>query len=269
MLRREISITVRQTVFILWFYILIPLLVLLDRSVYRTGLTVWEYISNGIDLFILITALFLAYNMFRNEEEEGASEYLLSLPMNRWKLMGYKIIPRILILFILLIIGLVLNGIRQSEGSALGCIFINWRAGLFYLAGFMAFIQVCGFTLGLVGRSSWSVRLLLLFMVVCVWQFSTISLAIERIIYKVADMRSAVRFSFWFGNSKKALLDFSVFFALIWYILKPLSGIWDLNAMRVREIWFQKRMILPMTAFLLLFLNRFLVISYLPFISYY
>ena len=268
MIHRELRETLRQTVFIMAFFILVPLLYLTDQAVFSSGLTFLEYMSNGLDLFILITAFYLAYNMFKAEERDGATEYLLSLPISRWQLIRYKVIPRIVILTILLLIGTSMNDFRISDGSVLGSIFIYWGTGLLFLIGFITFIQVCGFILGLTGRESWSARLMLLGMVLCVWQLGTITIVITRLIYKVFDMWTAVRFPFWLGDNGSAILDFSVFFALLWYILKPLCGIWDLKPMRVREIWFQKRAVLPMIVFLLLFLNRLLAMSSFSFIVY-
>ena len=265
---RELKETLRQTVFIMAFFILIPLLFLMDQALFSSGLTFLEYMSNGLDLFILITAFYLAYNMFKAEERDGATEYLLSFPISRLQLIRYKIIPRIAVLTILLLLGSIANDLRISDGSVLGSIFIYWGTGLVFLIGLITFIQACGFILGLTGRESWSVRLMLLGMVLCVWQLGTISIVINRLIYKVFDIWAAVRFSFWLGDNGKAILDFSVFFALLWYILKPLCRIWDLKPMRSREIWFQKRAVLPMIVFLLLFLNRLLVFSYIPFMTY-
>jgi hypothetical protein len=253
---REVKETLRQTVFIMAFFILIPILFLADQAVYKTGLTFIEYVSNGLDLFILITAVYLAYNMFKAEEMDGATEYLLSLPISRLNLFKYKVIPRIVILTVLLLAGCFMNSLRRADGSVLGEIFINWRVGILYLIGFIIFIQICGFMLGLAGRESWSMRLMLLAMVLCVWQFGTVSLVINVLVFKVFDIWTAVRFSCWLGTNGRALLDFAVFYSLLWYIVKPLCSIWDLKPMRVREVWFQKRAILPMLVFLLLFVQR-------------
>ncbi|MCK5115684.1 MAG: hypothetical protein KAR44_03730 [Candidatus Aegiribacteria sp.] len=265
---RELKETLKQTIFIMAFFILVPLLFLTDQALFSSGLSFIEYMSNGLDVFILITAFYLAYNMFKAEGSDGATEYLLSLPITRWQLIRYKVIPRVVVLTILLLIGSGVNDLRLSNGSVLGMIFVYWGTGLLFFIGLITFIQVCGFILGLTGRKSWSVRLMLLAMVLCVWQLGTITIVISTLIYKIFDIWAVVRFSFWLGTNGRAILDFSVFFALLWYILKPLCGIWDLKPMRVREIWFQKRTILPMLVFLLLFLNQYLAISYISFITY-
>ncbi len=256
---RELKETLRQTVFIMAFFILVPLLYLTDQAVFSTGLTFLEYMSNGLDLFLLITAFYLAYNMFKIEERDGATEYLLSLPITRWQLIRYKVIPRTAVLTILLLLGSVVNDLRISDGSVLGSVFINWRVGLFYLIGFIVFVQICGFMLGLAGRESWSIRLMLLAMVLCVWQLGTFTLAIQQVVQKVFGWREEYRFLWYFGKNGLAFINFTIFFTLLWYILKPLCMIWDLKPMRSREIWFQKRAALPMLVFLLLLVQRLLV----------
>ena len=148
MFLREFKETIRQTIFIMAFFILAPILYLLDQSIYSTGLTFMEYMSNGLDLFLLITAFYLAYNMFKVEMRDGATEYLLSLPISRWQLLRCKILPRIAVLTILLLTGFIMNDLRIADGSVLGSIVIHWGTGLIFLIGLITFIQVCGFILG-------------------------------------------------------------------------------------------------------------------------
>lgn len=253
---KETGETLKQAAFTMSFFALVPLLFLLDISVYRTGMTLMEYLSNGMDLFILITSLYLAYNMFKPEEDDGASEYLLSLPVSRMKLLACKTLPRVGVAVVLALIGRLVYGVLMSRGSALSGIFLNWGAGLPYMILFMAFIQGCGYTLGLVGRTSWSARVILLLMVLCVWQFGTFTLLISHVIKVLFDWPAAFRFAMALGTPWRAVIDFSVFYLLLWYILRPLMDIWDGKSVRFREIRFQRRAVLPILVFLLLLLNR-------------
>lgn len=253
---KETRETLRQTAFVMSFFVLVPLMFLLDISVYRTGMTLTEYLSNGMDLFIMITALYLAYNMFKPEEEDGATEYLLSLPIGRMRLLAVKVLPRVAGVLILVLAGWVLYGILLSGGSALGCIFMNWRSGLVYMILLMVFIQGCGFTLGLVGRTSWSARVILLFMVVSVWQLGTFTILIHRFLKVLFDWTVVFNFFLALRAPWRAFIDFAVFYLLLWYILRPLMGKWDGKSFRLREIWFQRRAVLPLVLFLVLLLNR-------------
>jgi ABC-type transport system involved in multi-copper enzyme maturation permease subunit len=256
---KELKDTLRQTGFIMSFFILVPLLYLTDQAIYETGLTFIEYISNGLDLFILITAVYLAYNMFKAEEQDGATEYILSLPISRLNLLVNKVLPRIAVLSVLLLIGFIVNDLRLSNGSALGCIFMNWYPGYFYVLGFVIFLQICGFMIGLVGRTSWITSLMLLVMALCIWQGATTTGVIQSIIGNVfGSWRTAIRFQFAIHNYGFVLINYSVYFALLAYILVPLLGILDLKPIRVREVWFQKRALLPMLVFSLLLVSRYL-----------
>ena len=265
--KRELKVALRQSLFVLSFYSLVPLLYLLDISVYRSGFTFMEYMSNGLDLFILLSAGYLAYNMFRTEEKQGGMEYLLSLPLGRVKLLLVKTLSRMAVLLPLVAAGRILLGILYTQGSVLVSVFIEWRAGILYMVLFVLFVQLCGYVLGLVGRKSWSTRLILLFFAVCVWQGSGAVLAVDRIILKTMGWKHFITFKhnvsmslgFRNVNALEAAINFAVFFGLILYVLVPLIKLWDLKAMRFREVWFQKRAILPMLAFLLLFVNRLVV----------
>lgn len=263
MFLKELKDTLRQTGFIMAFFILVPMLYLTDQAVYETGLIFIEYISNGLDLFILITAVYLAYNMFKVEERDGATEYLLSLPISRWNLMVRKGLPRIAVLSVLLLIGFVVNDLRLSNGSVLGSIFMNWYPGYFYVLGFVIFLQICGFMLGLIGRTSWVTNLILLFMTLCVWQGATTTGIIQSIIGNVfGSWHTAIRFQFAIRNYGFVLINYSVYFVLLAYILVPLLRKWDLKPIRVREVWFQKRAFLPMIVFSLLLVSRYLTKSF-------
>jgi len=273
MFLKELKDSLRQVCFVMSFFVLIPLLYLLDRSAYNSGFTFMEYISCGMNLFILITAVYIAYNMFRAEERDGALEYLLSLPLSRMSLLRAKALPRIAVSAVLLLAGFLLNRILQTQGSVLSSLFINYRAGVLYLLGLIVLIQFCGFMLGLVGRRSWSVRLLLLGMVICVWKLGTFTLAIEQIMLQTLGVRRYFNIMILHTRNirilievAKGVINFAVFFGLLWYILGPLSRIWDLKPIQVREIWFQKKAILPMLVFILLLINRlFLHHDYLLF----
>ena len=56
------------------------------------------YIAPAIELFLLLYASFSGWSVFNREREEGALEYMLSLPVSRPKLLLIKFAPRILLL---------------------------------------------------------------------------------------------------------------------------------------------------------------------------
>ncbi len=258
MLIKEMKETTRQTIFVMSFWILIPVLYLLDSSVVRSGWTFIEYISNGTDLFVLVTSAYLAYNMFKSEREQDAVEYLLSLPISRNMLLLHKVLPRLLVCLVLLVPARILNNLCMSSGSVLESLFLNWNFGFLYIFLLLAFIQLFGLVLNLIGIQSWSARLILSLMIVLAWQGVSFSCVIDLIYWKAALWNSSV-LSNWFlwslNGNVRAVIDYSVFFALIWYLLRPLKNIWDLKPFRSRELWFQKRSLLPLSVFVLMLIN--------------
>lgn len=258
---KELKDTLRQTGFIMAFFILVPVLYLIDHTFYNTGMNFSEYISNGLDLFILITAMYVGYNMFKAEEEDGAKEYLLSLPVSRWSLFLNKLTPRVIVLIPLLVSGMLVYEFAETNGVAFG-FFLNWFLGFNNLIFLLIFIQICGFILGLVGWESWITRLMLLVMVVCIWQYSSIALVFENILRSIIGWRKMIELGFGWYSSTNAYIDGIFNYALLAYILVPLLGMWDLKPIRVREVWFQKRAFLPMIVFSLLLVSRYLTKSF-------
>lgn len=257
MFLKELKDTLRQTGFIMAFYILVPVLYLIDQTFYSTGMNFSEYMSNGLDLFILITAMYIGYNMFKAEEEDGAKEYLLSLPASRWSLFLNKMTPRVIVLIPLLVFGMLVYEYANTSGVLFG-VFLSWFIGFNSLIFLLIFIQVCGFILGLVGRESWITRLMLLVMVLCVWQYSSIVLAFESALMSIIGWRKMTELGFRMFSPTNAYIDGIFNYALLAYILVPLLRMWDLKPIRVREVWFQKRAFLPMLVLSLLLVSRYL-----------
>jgi len=61
------------------------------------------YIAPAMELFLLLFASFSGWSVFNREREEGALEYLLSLPVSRPKLLLIKFAPRIFLLAVVFI----------------------------------------------------------------------------------------------------------------------------------------------------------------------
>ena len=242
MFLREIKDTLRQTGFIMAFYAMTPFLYLIDRNFYQTGTTFFEYIGVGYTLFWIITAVYLAYNMFRAEDSDDAREYLLSLPISRWKLFIFKMVPRVAILSVL--------AVFQGYISYFCCRDVtSWYSNSVHGMAFIVFVQICGFILGIVGRKSWIARSVLLVMVICVLLgLGIIDMIFERVIdvlWESQPFSVVVKWNNLFRNSS-LFLNIAVNFALLALIIVPIYKSWDLKPMRVRELRFAKRSIIPL-----------------------
>lgn len=152
MLAEEFRRTAAQTAFVLALILVFPMVYAVDTSFYGTGTAFGEYLLGGLAILWIVLVIYLAYNMFRREEDDGAVEYLLSLPISRSRLLAWKMVPRLTALFLLAALFKLLTGHYIVFPSFIG------------LAVFLLFTQTAGFILGIVGRKSWSARAVLMVM---------------------------------------------------------------------------------------------------------
>lgn len=233
MFLKELKDTLKQTGSIMTLMVVMPLIYLLDSSFYRTGTTLLEYMAGGFAILWMIALGYLAYNMFRQEEKDNAVEYILSLPIPRWKLLLWKTVPRIVVLLVLI-------------GISFGFGFEYIPIGM---VAFVVFSQICGFTLGIVGRKSWITRLMLFVMAICVYFVN--SLLAELIWGEIIEASSILPFPTTMlklmghvGFSQ--LMYIFIEFGFLALILIPIYRNWDLKPVRVRERSFEKRAIVPL-----------------------
>lgn len=237
MFLKEIKDTLRQTGFIMAFLAVIPPVYLLDSSLYKTGVTFPEYMWGGFALLWMIAAGYLAYNVFRPEEKDNAVEYILSLPIARWKLLIWKTAPRVVVLLLINVIVQCFNGNYF------------WFYSFTGLLVFVVFSQVCGFALGLVGRKSWITRLMLFVMTICAFIINSMP---PEFLWKENVKWSSVlphpsAIMMWMEHIRFSQLSYIlVELGLLALILVPLYRTWDLKPVRVRELSFAKRSLIPM-----------------------
>lgn len=219
MLTEEFRRTAAQTAFILALILVFPLVYTLDTTLYETGTTFLEYLAGGFALLWIVLVIYLAYNMFRREEEDGAVEYLLSLPVSRSRLLAWKMVPRLAALLLLAALYRFLTGHYIVFHSFAG------------LAAFLLFTQTAGFILGIVGRKSWSARLILIAM-----SFSALVIS------------SVPPDLVWNARGLSAGPFYAAEIAIILLLFLPLFRKWDLKPAAYRESAFGKLALLPMTA---------------------
>ncbi|MCU0276203.1 MAG: ABC transporter permease subunit [Acidobacteria bacterium] len=58
----------------------------------------------ALEIFLLLYAAFMGWSLFERERQENAGEYMLSLPLPRWRLLLLKILPRLLIVSLILLV---------------------------------------------------------------------------------------------------------------------------------------------------------------------
>lgn len=109
MLKKEILDTLKilgQSMLIL---VIIPMVILMDWHIFHSQ---WEISGILEPVFVAIVILFAAYSgvsIFQREKKDRAMEYLLSLPMSKWKILVSKIFPRLFFLLLLITAGGMLS----------------------------------------------------------------------------------------------------------------------------------------------------------------
>lgn len=68
------------------------------------------YLVPALEIFLLLYAAFAGWSLFDRERNEGAMEYLMSLPVSRTRLFRIKFIPRLLSVSFLLLVYMLLYG---------------------------------------------------------------------------------------------------------------------------------------------------------------
>jgi ABC-type transport system involved in cytochrome c biogenesis permease component len=68
------------------------------------------YLAPVLEIFLLLYASFTGWSMFERERQEGAMEFLLTLPISRIKLYVLKFIPRLIAVFLVLLFFNIIHG---------------------------------------------------------------------------------------------------------------------------------------------------------------
>ncbi|MCK5132158.1 MAG: hypothetical protein KAR40_08425 [Candidatus Sabulitectum sp.] len=157
MLKKEIKDTLKQTALVFSFMLLIPIIFGINNLRFpEEDLSFLWYIEWGVSYLISFLTLYLAYNMFASEDSDGALDYIRSLPVNKWKLLAIKILPRLAVTLLLVFAyryqieyryTLGVAGISQS-GMLLYHFSFLPNTGIFLM------IMIAGFLLGISNRKN-------------------------------------------------------------------------------------------------------------------
>jgi ABC-type transport system involved in multi-copper enzyme maturation permease subunit len=238
----EMRETLRQTILVLGFYILVPVLYIADLTGVRSQMSFLWYLSNGLNLNIVILVIYLAWNMFRSEERDGAREYLLSLPLSRWKILISKLVPRMLVLVPVLFLDQALAVLRYGTENVLSGRLMPMNVLLFMFI--VTYVFCSGFVLGIIGRTS-----LLAVSILSVMAFAmfTGQLVIWIVFRLAALFKEAMPYGvFSFLLRHNASIDFLIYTGVLALIARPIYRKWDLGSKRSRELIFARRAVIPM-----------------------
>lgn len=241
MFTEEMRDTVRQTLFVLPFFIIIPALYLLKVNTSAESTSFLEYSSIGLISAVYALGIYLAYNMFQSEDRDGAGEYLLSLPTTRTRLFLAKAIPRVVVIIPLMLLAQMLTAFADpAAGSGSGGGWLSIWEHLFLLL-----TVLCGFITGVIGRRSWLT-------------IAVLSLVLLGTIHagRAGVLSAVLGFSNWIdlraipSGLRMAYINTLIFFGRLGWILTPvmLFGAflpvyrkWALSSHRTMELAFAKR----------------------------
>lgn len=153
MLRKEILDTLRQTLFVLVFLVVLPLIYAVDGILYGGEIRFPWYFVNGFGLLTIMFAFYLGLNSFQRERRDGAWEYLLSLPVRKGSLFWSKFLPRLVVLALFVCINELLIGWDWEGGPGL---YIHpLRSGIPINLSRLAMVLLFGFIISVLGKKSW------------------------------------------------------------------------------------------------------------------
>jgi ABC-type Na+ efflux pump permease subunit len=104
MLKKEVRDSLRRELECLLLLGAIPLAFIWDRFVVKFGWGFRDIFSGVFLTTVIIYAVYAGATIFQSEKKDRAFEYLFSLPVSRSKILLMKLVPRIIILFLLVII---------------------------------------------------------------------------------------------------------------------------------------------------------------------
>jgi hypothetical protein len=153
---------------------LFPILKSGPANIYMTSFTFL------LGFIIFLTANNYGFQAFRYEHKDQALEYLLSFPFSKYRVLLYKLIPRIAILFLLTLLYEVLAFYYLIPMRPLQGVFFFLMDPIFF-PFWVLFILAAGFFVGLFEHKNWiAVVSLLVFL-----GFIVISLGIKTIIRSI------------------------------------------------------------------------------------
>jgi hypothetical protein len=243
--------TLKQTGAMLSFLLLIPPVYLVNNLRLDGGASLTHHMFYGGMFTLASTLLVLAYCMFAREHRDGAMEYLRSLPIAPSRIALVKILPRLLVAWILvwLFVEVFFGGIFMLMRTTR----MGWDM-LFYFFLPPALLMTGGFLYGVSGRRGPLPALVLLMPVPYLWIMgheaaqSMFGLLLGNISagMGVEGVRAVWASAFILGALLPSLLPLLV--------LMPLFRVWNRTPERVLTESILKRGAIPTVLLLALFL---------------
>ncbi|MDQ1350702.1 MAG: hypothetical protein QG657_1004 [Acidobacteriota bacterium] len=143
MLKKEFKEVSKQSLFFVVFVIGIPVLVSMLSMLFKWSLTYNEIFFPVYQVGMFIFAVVTGLTLFSAERRQGGMEYLLTLPLSRMRLLGIKVLPRVVALGVFSILfWLLLHLYSLSSGKGVESLLILPTHYIAYLALWIFIISV-------------------------------------------------------------------------------------------------------------------------------
>ncbi len=254
MWKKEITDTLKQTALVLSFLLLMPIIFGINQMRFSgESLSFSWYIDWGMSFLLPILMLYLSYMMFASEDSDGATEYLKSLPVNKWKLLTIKILPRFAVI---VVIAFVYHSIFRSDFVHSGRFFY-----FYYSPGSLSLLKSLtliitplffGFMLGISSRSNVFLALAFL-LTVSYFVFAG---------YNFMSLLSRHFYRLWWSVFHNTIPSFFVLDSVLRIflptllpvlVLIPVFKSWDVSSGTIRSQIMLKRMAVPIALIIALF----------------
>ncbi len=124
MLKKELLDTIKILAQCLLLLFIIPIARVMGWQVFHRQ---WEISGIFQPVYIAIVIIFAAYSgvtLFQAEKKNRAIEYLLSLPLSRWKMITSKILPRLAALVLLIAVGFMLSVLKEGAADTISLLIL-------------------------------------------------------------------------------------------------------------------------------------------------
>ncbi|MCI0471471.1 MAG: ABC transporter permease [Candidatus Aminicenantes bacterium] len=101
MLKKEVNEILKQSLYFVIFVVCLPWLLWIGMRVFGTPVSYWQVLFPVFQGGLMIFGLISGVALFTAERKQNGMEYLMTLPISRFKLLAIKILPRLAALIVL------------------------------------------------------------------------------------------------------------------------------------------------------------------------
>jgi hypothetical protein len=143
MLKKEFKEVFKQSLFFVVFVIGLPIFLSLLSLVFKWSLTYNELFFPVYQVGMFIFAVVTGLTLFSAEKRQGGMEYLLTLPLSRLRLLGVKVLPRVVALGVFsLLFWLLMHLYSLSSGKGVESLLILPTHYIVYMVIWIFIISV-------------------------------------------------------------------------------------------------------------------------------